>query len=221
MKISFQVEIDSASQKIFFPEERIKDKYKILEILLEACRYIIYNKKERKVQGNYKIILNKGKMSRLFFVSESKIYSIAFPFYIFYNESDVMISYKNLIDIDSFTISNLLSIIKSPALNSEDCLDFVDPVVGLEHDQKINYWGILRDLILLEDGYIRYDIDEEGYKQALRQRQQHKHPLNHFDIFYTNQVTFKLGLEEEYFDSDLIDTLDTNTNCRYLKSTKP
>ena len=46
MKTAFQLEINKASQKIFFPEERVKDKFKILEIILEACRYIIYNEKK-------------------------------------------------------------------------------------------------------------------------------------------------------------------------------
>lgn len=217
MKASFQIEINEAAKKIFFPEERIKDKYKIIEILLEACRYIIYSKKEVKVKKPDKIIVKVDKMNRLFFVSQSKIYSITFPFNVFYDDDKTIISYKNSFDIDSYTISNLLSIIKSPIVNSENCLDFVEPVVDFENDQKVNYWTIFRDLILLEDGYLRYDKDEKGYKEAQKKGQGHRHPLHHIDIFYTNQAAFKVGLENEYFDADFIDTLDSNTNCKYLK----
>lgn len=217
MKTAFQIKIDEISKKIFFPEERIKDKFKILEILLEACRYIIYNKKESNVKNGDRLIFNNDKMRRLFFVSKNKIYSIAFPFNIYYSESETRIDYKNRFNLDSYTISNLLSLIKAPTINSESCLDFADPIVDLEQNQNLNYWMMLRDLLLLEDGYIRYDKDEDGYKEALSKKQQHKHPLNHIDIFYTSQVSFKLGLEQDYVDVDIIDTLDVNTNCRYLK----
>ncbi|WP_126973882.1 hypothetical protein [Gynurincola endophyticus] len=218
MKTLFQIEINLASKKVFFPEERIKNKYKILEILLEACRYIIYSEKEKKVRGSCKMILNTDKMKRIFFISEYKMYSIVFPFNIHYDGRETIISYKNIIDIDSRVITTLLSIIKSPVAYSENCLDFIDPVLESEEDGKINYWPILRDLIFIEEGYLRYDRDLKGYQEALENEQQHRHPLNHIDIFYTNQATFKLGLEQECLEVDFIDTLDSNTNCKYLKS---
>ncbi|MBS0027086.1 hypothetical protein [Chitinophaga hostae] len=217
MKSSFQIEINQGSLKTFFPEERIKDKYKIIEILLEACRTLLYSPKAEKIRAKTKIIVNIDKMNRLFFVSELKIYSIAFPFNISYDENNTSISYKNIIDIDSLAITNVLSIIKNPIFNSEHCLESVEPIIDIEAEHKINYWTLIRELILLEDGYIRYDKDEKGYQAALEKMQQHRHPLNHIDIFYTNHVSFKLGLEKEYLEADLIDTLDSNTDCKYLK----
>lgn len=218
MKTSFQIEINQVARKLFFPEERIKDKYKIIEILLEAARYILYNKKEDNVYGDYKMIVHTSKMNRLFFVSSTKIYSIAFPFNIYYENSGILINYKNQFDINSYTISTLLGLIKSPTIKSDNYLDFADPIADLEFEQNINYWIVLRDLLMLEDGYIRYDKDEVGFKEALQKNQTHRHPLNHIDIFYTTLVSFKLGLEQDYLDIDLIDTLDIRTNCRYLKT---
>ena len=215
MKTSFQLEIKPSLIKIFFPEERIKDKYKILEILLEACRYMLYNEKLAIARSQYKMIMHKDKMSRLIFVGENKIYSIAFPFNISQITSDMIsINYKNRFEIDSQNISILLSLLKSPTIISEDCLEFIDPITN--HEQ--NLWSTLRDLLISEDGYVRYDKDEIGIQKAKKDGHQHRHPLNHIDIFYTNQVTFKLGLKQCYNDTDLIDTMDRNTDCKYLNS---
>lgn len=215
MKTSFQLDINTSLIKTFFPEELIKDKYKILEILLEACRYMLYNKKVATARSKYKMILQKDKMSRLVFVGENKIYSIVFPFNISQITSDViLINYKNRFDIDSQSISTLLSLLKSPTIISDDCLEFIDPITN--YDQ--NLWSTLRDLLILEVGYVRYDKDEEGYKKAKEEGHEHRHPLNHFDIFYTNQATFKLGLKHEQKGTDVIDLMDRNTDCKYLNS---
>jgi hypothetical protein len=215
MKTSFQFDINPSLIKTFFPEERIKDKFKILEILLEACRYMLYNKGVTIARSQYKMILHKDKMSRLLFVGVNKIYSIAFPFNIIKITSDVvLINYKNQFDIDSQNISILLSLLKSPAINSEDCLEFIDPITNYSQ----NLWSTFRDLLLLEDGYIRYDKDEVGFEKAKTDGHEHRHPLNHIDIFYTNQVTFKLGLNQEYTNKDLIDLMDRKTDSKYLNS---
>ena len=216
MKSTFQMEINMASRKIFFPEERIKSKLKLIEILLEACRYILYAEKKTTVPTQHKIIIQKDKMNRIFFVGELKIYSITFPFNVLYDDHNTEINYKNLIDINSYTISNLINIIKNPIIESENCLDFIEPILEFEQQEQINYWTILKDLLFLEDGYIRYDKDENGFKAAQNKNQPHGHPLHHLDIFYTNQATFKLGSKKQLFDTDLIDTLDRNTNCKYI-----
>jgi len=212
MKTSFQLEINSSLIRTFFPEGRIKDKYKIIEILLEACRYMLYNEKIPIARSPYKMILSIEKMSRLIFVSENKLYSIYFPFNLTYSESELTMNYKNYLDIDSQNISILLSILKSPYLNSENCLDFIDPIVNLDQ----SFWITLRDLLITEDGYIRYDKDEIRFKEAQTKKEEHRHPLNHIDIFYSNQVTLKLGLSVEYVEDDLIDLMNINTNCKYL-----
>jgi hypothetical protein len=217
MKHNFQLEINLASRKIFFPEERIKTKLKIIEILLEACRYILYNEKKNKVKSLFKIIVQKDRMNRLFFVGQSKMYSITFPFNVYYDDTETKINYKNLIDIDSFAITNLLSFIKDPIIESEDCLDFIEPIINYRDQLQINYWIVLKDLLFSEDGYIRYDKDDIGFQNALKNKQQHRHPVHHLDVFYTNSATFKIGLEKALLEIELIDTLDRNMNCKYLK----
>ncbi|MDX8572654.1 hypothetical protein OZ666_13260 [Elizabethkingia sp. HX QKY] len=220
MKTSFQLEINKAAKKMFFPEERIKSKFQIIEILLEACRYILYNKREKEIKSEYKVILHIDKMNRIFFVSKTKMYSITFPFSVNIDShtDHVTLDYKEIMEINSLTISNLLEIIKSSYLSSHNCLEFIEPIIFYEDNQKINYWNVLRDLLLLEDGYLRYDYDEKGFQDAREKGKEHKHPLNHLDIFYTNQATFKVGLENQYLYEDFRNILDLEEDCKYLNA---
>jgi hypothetical protein len=218
MKTSFEIEIAPSFLPIFFPKYRIKDKYQILKILLESARYIIHGEREEKVKSVNKIIFFREKMNRIFFVSEDKIYSIIFPFNLQIDGDTLTLNFKNLIEIDSFAISNLIILLKNPLINSENCLDFVDPIVDLVDQTKSNYWPVLKDLLMQEEGYIRYDRDPKGYEEAKKKDQEHRHPLHHIDVFYTNGVTFKLGLDNSIADSNLIDILDVSTNCIYLRS---
>lgn len=216
MKTTFQIEIDSGSLSTFFPKYRIKDKLKIIEIILESARYILYGNREKIARSTNKMILYRDKMSRLFFVSQEKTYSIIFPFSIDITGEKLTLHYKSIIEIDSLSISNLIILLKNPLISSDNCLDFIEPILELEDEHAVNYWPILKDLLMQEDGYIRYDLDQVGHLEAKKKKQEHKHPLHHLDFFYTNSVTFKLGLNNHILDIDLIDTLNTETNCKYL-----
>jgi hypothetical protein len=155
-------------------------------------------------------------MSRVFFVSENKIYSIIFPFNIFIDGENITLNYKNLIEIDSVSITSLIILLNNPLIGSESCLDFIEPIIDIEDEQSISYWTVFRDLLLQEDGYIRYDMDESGYKEAKDKGKEHTHPLHHLDVFYTNQANFKIGLKDTIICEELIDVLDIRTNCKYL-----
>lgn len=219
MKTSFEIKIDPSSLSIFFPKYRIKDKLQILEILLESARYIIHGKREKNVKEPNKIIFFREKMNRIFLVSENKIYSIIFPFNLHIDDNDnLTLNFKNLLEIDSLSISNLIILIKSPLITSDNCLDFIEPILDLEDNQTNKYWPVFKELLLQEDGYLRYDKDENGYIEAKKKNEEFRHPLYHLDVFYTTGVTFKLGLNNSMPERELIDTLNTNTNCKFLKN---
>jgi hypothetical protein len=217
MKTAFEIKLDPSVLPVFFPNYRIKNKLQILEILLESARYIIHGKRENKISGYNKLIFFREKMNRIFFIGENKMYSIIFPFNLQIENSTLSLNYKNLIEIDSLTISNLIILLKSPLINSDNCFDFIEPVTELEDYYKQNYWPIFKDLLIQEDGYVRYDKDEIGFLEAKKNEKELKHPLYHLDIFYSNGVSFKIGLNNSINGNELIDTLNLNSNCKFLK----
>lgn len=213
-KIEFKISRLAADS--FFPKERIKNKLQILEILLEATRYMLAAPKVYKKNATGKIVLLVDKMSRLFFLNEGKYYSIAFPFLV--EEMDkIQFSFNNLVDIDFEIISNILSVIKGKSFDALCSLDFADSIYDFESEFNENFWVVLRSLILNEDGYIRYDKDLAGYNEAKKKGHQHRHPIHHFDVCYSNMATYKIGLEEKITEKDFIDLLNIKSDCRYLK----
>ena len=64
-------------------------------------------------------------------------------------------------------------------------------------------------MILMEDGYIRYDYDTENENGDF-------HPIHHLDIFYGQNTTFKIGLKDKMTPSSMHNLLDIKQKCNYL-----
>ena len=134
---------------------RIDTKKQLIELIMQTIRYILSYKKlsDKNIVG--KITIYVDKMSRIFFFIEKKYFSIVLPFLVQEENSELIFSY-NGVKIDHDIISKIIYIVKNNGFMSEDIYTFLEI---FEND--LNYWAILRDLMLMEDGYIRYDIDEE------------------------------------------------------------
>jgi len=214
----FEFDIAPSILGTIFPNYRIKTKLQILNILLETVRYTFSFPTFQVAKPKGKIVLIVDKMSRLFFYSDDKAYSVVFPFTTQEKDSELHFFYQG-ININSYLISNLIGIIKSDAFMAGNSLDFSESIIDLEHENE-DFMFILRELILYEDGYVRFDFDEEGYNAAKDNGFEHRHPLHHFDLFYTSNATFKLGVENKLLIEDFIDILNINTDCKYMRNFK-
>lgn len=215
----FEFNLNEAYLKKFFPESRVKTKAQIIEILMEAINYMTLNPTVpvNKIQG--KIILIKDKMSRLFFIKDKKYFSIAFPFFVTNDENIYTFSFKNRIEIDSQLSSKVISIINCNDFKSDCSIDFISPICEEEQCDE-NFWFFLRELLLMEDGYVRYDYDKETHDKYNEIGEGHKHPLNHYDLFYSSDTTFKIGLENTLNEHEFIDLFNMYTDCLYLKKVR-
>lgn len=192
--------------KFFKP---IRNKAEVIEVLMEAIRYMLLNPTVEEEHRVGKIILKIDKMNRLFFFKNEKYFSIVFPFFATKYDEDYLFSFKNKIEIDSRLISQVISIIKCDEFKANCSLEFAQPICDYQEECDENFWEFLRELLLMEDGYIRYDYDEEHENGDL-------HPLNHYDLFYSSHVTFKIGLNQKLEEDDFLDLLDIKSACKYL-----
>ena len=185
----------------------IRDKRDVILLLMKTVKLI--NSKV-PVDSNRKageITLLVSKMSRLFFESEAKIFSIRFPFFVRESEDDLSIGSVYVENIDSTVTSSVISIFSSE-FDFPDILDFAEYIdTNANTDKQI--WHLVRELLFFEDGYIRFDHDPKNANVTF-------HPLNHFDVFYTDQCSFKVGTHKKLSVEDMIDVLDRETPCRYL-----
>lgn len=189
----------------------IRNKKDVIEILMKALKTIsIYTEPSPdKVAG--KIKLHISKMSRIFFFNEEKYYSLAFPFMLELNGDDFCFSSGEVETIDNYITSKVLSIINDPSYLNPSLWAFFEPLAELEDHQTIpGFWSFFKMLLTHEDGYIRYDVDPERFDGR-------RHPLHHFDVFYSNQPTFKIGLNQHYSNDDMIDLLNRETDCHFFE----
>lgn len=212
----FEFEIKDFELKTFFPHFRIKEKKDILNILLEASRFMLIQNPLPKCNSDQKIVLIVDRMSRLFFFRKNKYYSINFPFNVIEDSSKLFFSYKDYLDIDAEAISNLISILKDVTFSSNSSFDFIEPIYTLEETYDENFWTVLKDLLFMEDGYIRYDLDDESYLKAKKDNKERYHPKHHYDIFYRNSATIKIGLYKNCLTEDFIDSISSSSECHYL-----
>lgn len=217
MSKQYQFKISEGVLKIFFPEYRVKEKTSIIQILLEATRYMLSNEFSSKVYEPNKLVLVIDKMSRLFFVTKDKMYSIVFPFTVSEYDKYLSFSFPEIIDVDAQVISNVITVLRDDLFNSKCSVDFSEPIYAMENDFNENFWLLLKELLISEDGYIRYDKDQKGYDEAVKKGFKHRHPINHFDIFYTSKSTFKVGFDKDIFIDEFIDSVNINTDCKFLR----
>jgi hypothetical protein len=117
-------------------------------------------------------------------------------------------------NIDHKITSDIITLIKDNSFTSSCSVDFADKISAYQEESLNEYfWEFLRELIFMEDGYLRYDYDYDNY---IKHNQSDLHPLNHYDFFYTSNATFKVGLREKLTEDDFVDLLNIKTNCKFI-----
>lgn len=198
---------DKQVESMFRP---VRDRKQVVELLLSTMRLFLLQPLPRPLKISGLLELRISKMSRLFFFSENKHFSIAFPFIAKLNDDGVLAFYNDSgFEISSKTLSEITAIIDSGYdFDNGSFIDFYD---SFEESlvESPNFWTVFLKLMTFEEGYIRYDYDEEHENGDL-------HPLNHLDIFYSSKPTFKIGLRGRYQKDYLVNLVNRETNCVYL-----
>lgn len=198
----------------------IRDKKGIIKLLLESITLLTYGEKIERPEKSY-MVLRVDKMKRLFFVQDSKITTFSFPFGLEVSPDNSITVYDSLTDLELDGAN--LTILKTIYVDlfgdaDEEMSSLMDLDADLErimdsfdiyHD-KDKFWEIIKKLMEFESGYLRLDYDEERENGLL-------HPLNHLDINYSTEVTYKIGLNNRRNIYEIIDLLDLNTNCSFIR----
>ena len=207
----------------------IRQKKDIINLILECSTYLLTNKDSDKIHyevnnssklnnGDISIVIFIDKMSRLFFCTENKIQSLKFPFVLNLNKpSEVILSYcGHDITLDILSMMKSIFYKKEP----DDLYAIYDELFNNEIynskscDERVYLDKLLYNLIIFEDGYLRFDFYDEENKRG------DYHPLHHVDFFYSNEATFKIGLSGMLNILECIDVLDRNKKCSYISNMK-
>lgn len=196
------------SEQFFYP---IRTKVQQAQFVLRAMKFFMnLDKLPIPKEPAGKVILSLSKMNRLTVVRPNKIFSVAFPFTFQTGGGKVTFKSKAVGQVDSIAISLASGVLNDEEVLANDCIAGLADKVLDSSNTVPNLWGFLQELLLYEDGYIRFDRDAANTKG-------HLHPLDHLDVFYSSNATFKIGLKNIIEDKTLIDILDITTDCHYLE----
>ncbi|MFK5976708.1 MAG: hypothetical protein QM493_09390 [Sulfurovum sp.] len=186
----------------------IRRKEDIIILLMESIRYMLLNP-SIKEESTSTMILKIDKMKRLFFFEKTKYFSIIFPFSIKTEGDNLLFYSKYISNIDAKICIDILSLLSCNKSEESTCVtDILEPLTDM-NDYHEYIGTLIKELLFMEDGYIRYDYDKEHENGNL-------HPLNHYDIFYSSHATFKIGLNQKLDESEFIDLLNIKSDCKYL-----
>lgn len=200
----------------------IRSKQDLLQLLLEASKQLLNAdmlKPSHNCDNTFSISL--GDMTRLFFnINDEKIISFVFPFGIEHINNSFRIYGKQTDTIIDAEVISLLKCILNenmfsttfyaPDSSMEDIImETLEDLEPYNLELYSNIWSILQQLLLFEPGYIRYDHDKKHKRGKF-------HPEYHFDVNYSNQASFKLGLYNKKKIEFMIDFMNKKSNSLFL-----
>ncbi|WP_155634462.1 hypothetical protein [Burkholderia stagnalis] len=190
----------------------VRTKKDVIILWMNAIKMFLANQPatgENKV-ADLSIVVRS--MSRLFFDLNNgdKIFSIVFPFNTKKNGEQFEFYSREGLPVDSRVSSQIISLIKGNGIF--ECIefnDFIDPIFDASTTDN-TLWNLIRELMLIEDAYLRYD------KDTIRVNG-HVHPEHHLDMYYSASGSFKIGLDQRIDKATLISILSIETDCHYLR----
>lgn len=204
MKI-LEKHIPSFQEDNFFSP--IRDKVDFARIILFSARLLLLESEIDSEKNPAYLKLIVEKMSRLFFYTENKYFSIAFPFKMLIVDNCISnLQTHSGFEIDNQIISESLSILLDGQFALKPSL--VDYLWRTDETDNPGIY-LLEQIFQFEAAYIRYDIDPKNENKKL-------HPLIHFDVNYSSQGTYKLGLESKIIAAGFENLLNIQTDCYFL-----
>lgn len=195
-------------------QKPIRSKQDIILLLLESLKLVNSTEESSNTKG--KMVIYIDKMSRIFYETDAKIFSLHFPFAIEEKKGHSFKIYDSLTDIEitDQMISLLISVFqKNGKLEEslETVMDFIiESAEDYEYKEIDNIWRVLFKLWYMEDGYIRYDYDPVHENGRI-------HPLYHLDVNYSSNLTYKIGLKDALNMDAFQNLLDIKTGSAYLE----
>lgn len=159
------------------------------------------------------LYIDTTKLKRAFIIKSNQMVSFAFPFAIYTKMNTVGIDelFINLKDkkLNDVIISHAMSLAQTLDLNNSTYAAQAKSI-DLTDVDKLTATRVFETVLALEPSYIRYDYDTKGCKGKI-------HPLHHFDVNYSNDYTYKVGLYGELEECKLKELLSEDSDCWYVR----
>ena len=212
MKYVFSIR--ESENRTFF--NQMKNEYEYALFVLAVMEKILVSPNEHKKPDCAYVLLDENVFHhRIFIVSKAKIVSFVFDFNLTPSESEIpSISFGDFV-LSTEIISCAKMIIYQLMRTERDWIHEEDNDLREEYNPNaldISH-KLIKKIIYSEPSYIRYEYDTEHAKGS-------KHPLHHLDINFSEDGSYKIGVESRAHSTDInffMDLLNTETDCSMIQ----
>lgn len=185
----------------------VNDICSFLHVKLKLLEFIQSWTGNKPIKQPY-VCIDNEKLYRAFMVNENACKIISFGFEFIFKTTSPDLNVANAIItihykgrnglVTAKNISDAIAILKQYEQREENL--YSDLYFDDEDNISIESKRLFEYVLMQEAGYVRFDNTTQGYKEWI-------HPLNHFDINYSN-VTYKMGLYHKITLEELLAMFD-------------
>ena len=172
----------------------VRDSYdNLLNVLtfVETVSRCGHCRTENELEAEFAIFT--GSVTRILIKKEFGFYTMCLPFQIIDYGGNISFNYDEFnMPITSLFISIMRSCVeacRNYGYSHEDILESVMVNYNVELRDSVNYCDMFTSLITEDHGYFRFDDDEANENGRV-------HPRYHFDFYYKNSSSIKVGIEK-------------------------
>ncbi|GLW39145.1 hypothetical protein Pcaca04_30810 [Pectobacterium carotovorum subsp. carotovorum] len=155
-----------------------------------------------------------GDFARILVKKENGFFTMTLPFQIIDHGYNIFFNYDNYnIPVHAEFISimrNSIEACRDYGYSHEDIISSLCENFNLDIRDAVNYCDVFTSLLTEDHGYFRFDDDLIGERGRI-------HPRYHFDFFYKNSTSVKIGINECIDASYFLGFFDRDLEKPYLR----
>lgn len=183
--------------------------------ILQLCEIVSCspNGFTRQRDDQFDIAIFKGEFNRAIIKKEDGYFSMTIPFNIIDEDDTIQFTCDELEEnVSGKFISimrNAIKTVKNVGHRHEDIILSLTNFFNLDLNEAIDYYDCFANLLSSEHGYFRFDDDPENENGKV-------HPRYHFDIFYKDNASLKIGYNKLAKLACITSLVDHSVEKKYL-----
>lgn len=181
-------------------------------VIVEAINFSQYCRVDGHFDG-FDVAVFTKETHRFLVAKNDGYFSMANPFQVIIIEEDIYFNCDVMEEhVDGFFISvmrNAIQTVKDTYHSYEDIVLSISDNFGLDFAQATKYYDAFTSLVSDDHGYFRFDDDMNNENGNI-------HPRYHFDIFYKNSTSIKIGYDKFAEFDCFLSLTDKNKDKKYL-----
>ena len=154
-----------------------------------------------------------GSYSRVLIKKIDGFFTMAMPFKIIDYGANVVLNYEefNQVVHAEFIsmMRNAIGACKVYGYSHEEVISSLTENFNIDYRAAVNYCDIFTSLMTEDHGYFRFDDDPDNENGRV-------HPRYHFDLFYKNSTSIKIGVNERITAPYFMNLFDKTMDKHYL-----